>query len=183
MSYPNDLETIFVAKNGRQILFRPEKSDDTEMLWEMFSTLSEDSISNLITPINREKIESWTSNINYKLVLTIVGVVVDKEGVQHIVSSASLKFNNQEAFKHKAELGITVHDNYQNLGIGTALINYLLAIAKKMNLKKVHLHVNTKNRKAIELYKKAGFKIEGTLQKELQYKGKYFDVYEMAFFI
>jgi ribosomal protein S18 acetylase RimI-like enzyme len=103
--------------------------------------------------------------------------------MQRIVGSASLKFNSQEVFKHKAELGITVHDNYQNLGKGTALLNHLLTIARMKKLKKVWLMVNTRNDKAIQLYKKAGFEIEGIMRKELYLKGKYLDEYRMAIFL
>lgn len=182
MTYPTEWETAFTAKNGETLRFRPEKSSDTEMLWAMFSTLSEASVSNLIPPFTRERIESWTSNIDYNEVLAIVAVIEEK-GMRRIVGSASLKFNSQEVFKHKAELGITVHDNYQNLGIGTALLNHLLTIARMKKLKKVWLMVNTGNDKAIQLYKKAGFEIEGTMRKELYLKGKYLDEYRMAIFL
>jgi len=55
MEYPAEWETEFIAKNGMKIRFRPELSSDTEMLWQMFSTLSEDSVSNLIPPFTRER--------------------------------------------------------------------------------------------------------------------------------
>jgi hypothetical protein len=57
MDYPNEWETVFTAKKGKTISFRPEKAGNTEMLWEMFSTLSEASISNLVPPFTRERIE------------------------------------------------------------------------------------------------------------------------------
>ena len=179
MEYPAEWETEFIAKNGMKIRFRPELSSDTEMLWQMFSTLSEDSVSNLIPPFTRERIEGWTSNINYDEVLAIVAVIKEKNE-QRIVGSASLKFNPHEHSKHKAELGITVYDDYQNIGIGTALVKHLLNIARIKKLKKVWLQVNTDNNTAIHIYKKAGFKIEGKLCKERCIKGKYRDEYRMA---
>ncbi len=103
--------------------------------------------------------------------------------MQRIVGSASLKFNSQEVFKHKAELGIAVHDDYQKLGIGAALLNHLLAITKIKKLKKVGLIVNIKNERAIYMYKKIGFKFEGTLRKEFLFKGRYNDLYQMALFL
>jgi len=179
MDYPIEWETEFAAKNGKKVVFRPEQSGDTEMLWEMFSTLSEESASNLIPPFTRERVESWTRNINYDEVLAIVAVVEEKSG-QRIIGSASLKFNQQEALKHKAELGITVHDNYQNRGIGTALLKHLISIAKTKKLNKIYLQVSTANDQAINLYKKAGFKTEGKLCKESCVKGEYRDEYRMA---
>jgi L-phenylalanine/L-methionine N-acetyltransferase len=182
MTYPNNWEKVFIAKNGKTINFRPEKATDTDMLWKMFSTLSELTVSNLIPPFTQERIESWTSNINYNEVLAIVAVT-EEENMQRIVGSASLKFNSQEVFKHKAELGIAVHDDYQKLGIGTALLNHLLAIAKIKKLKKVGLIVNIKNERAICMYRKMGFECEGTLCKELLYNGRYKDLYQMALFL
>jgi len=179
MDYPIEWETEFTAKNGEKVVFRPEQSGDTEMLWEMFSTLSEESTSNLIPPFTRERVESWTSNINYDEVLAIVAVVEEKSE-RRIIGSASLKFYQQEALKHKAELGITVHDNYQNMGIGTALLKHLIGIAKMKKLNKIYLHVSTANDRAINIYKKAGFKIEGKLCKESCINGKYRDEYRMA---
>jgi hypothetical protein len=115
MAYPAGWETMFTAKNGGSLRFRPERASDTEMLWSMFSTLSENSGSNLIPPFTRQRIESWTNNIDYTQVVAVVAVTEEAE-TQRIVGSASLKFHTDEVFKHKAELGLTVHDDYQNLG-------------------------------------------------------------------
>jgi putative acetyltransferase len=179
MEHPNEWKTVFTTKNGEKVVFRPEQSSDTEMLWEMFSTLSEASKSNLIPPFTRERIESWTQNINYDEVLAIV-VVVKKKSGQQIIGSASLKFHPQEALKHKAELGITVHDIYQNMGIGTALLKHLISIARLKKLKKIYLNVSVANDRAINLYKKVGFKVEGKLCKESLINGEYRDEYRLA---
>jgi putative acetyltransferase len=179
MEYPSDWETVFIAKNGIKVYFRPKQSGDTEMLWEMFSTLSEDSVSNLLPPFTRERIEGWTNNIDYNEVLAIVAVIKENNE-QRIVGSTSLKFNPNEHSKHSAELGITIHDDYHNLGIGTALLNHILNIARTRKLKKVWLQVNADNHPAIHIYRKAGFQIEGKLCKERYINGKYRDEYRMA---
>jgi len=182
MQYPSEWEIVFTAKNGKKVDFRPKQSGDTEMLWKMFSTLSKKSLSNLVPPFTRERIESWTNNINYDEVLTIVAVIKEKNE-QRIVGSASLKFIPQENSKHKAELSITVHDDYQNMGLGTALVKHLLDIARMKKLRKVWLLVNTANDVAVHMYKKAGFEIEARLCKERYVKGKYRDEYKMAIFL
>jgi RimJ/RimL family protein N-acetyltransferase len=180
--YPAELETCFTAKNGQQFRFRPEKSSDTDMLWRMFSTLSDVTVSKLVPPFTWERVQGWTSRINYDELLTIVAVAEEK-GVSRIVASASLKFNAPESLKHKGEFSVTVHHDYQELGIGTALLNCLLSIARNRGLKKIHLTVNVENTRAIHVYRKAGFEFEGTLHKEMYYKGKYFDEYRMALFL
>jgi putative acetyltransferase len=182
MGYPREWERVLTAKNGKRLKFRPEQSGDTEMLWKMFSTLSKESVSNLLPPFTRERVESWTNNINYNEVLAIVAIIEEKSE-QRIIGDASLKFNSEEAVKHKAELGIAVHDDYQNIGIGTALLQHLINIAKMKNLSKVWLQVSTDNDRAIYLYKKVGFKIEGKLCKESYVNSKYRNEYRMALFL
>ena len=179
MKYPTEWVTLFTAKNGMKVNFRPCQSEDTEMLWEMFSTLSENSLSNLIPPFTREMIEGWTSNIDYDKVLAIVALI-EEDSKQRIVGDASLEFNSSEQSKHKAGLGIAVHDKYQNIGIGTALLKHLLNIAKMKKLSKVWLEVNTSNNIARHIYRKVGFQIEGKLIKERFINGKYRDEYRMA---
>ena len=78
MAYPTEWETIFTAKNGTKVSFRPELCTDTEMLWQMFSTLSEETVSNLIPPFTRERIEGWTSSIDYDEALAVIAVVEEK---------------------------------------------------------------------------------------------------------
>jgi len=182
LDYPSEWETEFQTKNGTKVVFRPEQPGDTEMLWMMFSMLSEESVSNLLPPFTRERVEGWTRNIDYNEVLAIVAVV-EEENEQRIIGSTSLKFNPQEALKHKAELGLSVHDDYQNMGIGMALLNHLIDVARLKKLSKVWLHVSTSNNRAIHLYKKAGFTIEGKLCKESCINSKYRDEYTMALFI
>ena len=179
MEYPIEWETVYTTINGVKMELRPKQSSDTEMLWKMFSTLSEESVSNLIPPFTRERIEGWTSNIDYDKVLTIVAII-EEEKEKQIVGSASLKFNQQEHSKHKAELSVTVHCQFQNLGVGSALVNHLLNIARIKKLGKVRLQVTTDNNIAIHIYRKAGFQIEGKLCKERYVNGKYRDEYLMA---
>jgi ribosomal protein S18 acetylase RimI-like enzyme len=181
MGYPSEWEATFTLADGKKIDLRPKQSTDTEMLWNMFSTLSEKSLSNLVPPFTRERIEGWTSDIDHDKVLTIVAVVREKDE-QRIVGSASLSFNKNEIFKHKAELAIAVHDDYQNMAIGTLMLKHLLDIAKIKGLRKVWLLVNTDNDRAVHLYKKVGFEIEGKLSKERYSESRFGDEYRMAVF-
>jgi len=43
--------------------------------------------------------------------------------------------------------------------------------------------VNIKNERAFYMYRRIGFEFEGTLRKELLYKGRYRDLYQMALFL
>jgi len=177
--YPKEHKKVIILRDGAKVFLRPELSTDTNMLWEMFSTLSKESLRFLVGPFTRERIQGWTNNINYDRVLPIVGLA-EEEGKTRIVASATLTFFEAPADKHKAELGITVHDDYQNKGLGTALTGHMVEIAKKRGLRKVSLRVLTENEKAIHMYEKCGFKIEARLREEHFVNEKYYDDYIMS---
>jgi RimJ/RimL family protein N-acetyltransferase len=182
LPFPKKWEKEVLLKNGKKVVLRPELPTDTEMLWEMFSTLSKASLDNLVEPFTRERIEGWTKNIDYDKNLPVLAMV-EEEKKARIVGAASLSFYSTEANRHKAELGITIHDDYQNLGLGTIMINHLLDIARKKRLEKVFLLVNATNSRAIHVYEKCGFKTEAKLEKEHSRDGKLEDDCRMALFL
>ncbi|MFX0097922.1 MAG: GNAT family N-acetyltransferase, partial [Candidatus Hodarchaeota archaeon] len=113
LNYPEEWTKQVTLKNGVEVSLRPELPSDTDMLWEMFSTLSKSTLDQLIPPFTREKIENWTSNIDYNRHLPILAFV--REGSSdRIIGSDSISFHHQEIYRHKADLGITVHDDYQD---------------------------------------------------------------------
>jgi len=61
----------------------------------------------------------------------------------------------------------------------------MIDIARQMGLKKIYLRVVTKNERAIHMYKKCGFHIEGKLKMEYwnHVTGEYGDAYRMAIFL
>lgn len=182
LSYPKEWEKRVALKNGLEVFLRPELSTDTDLLWEMFSTLSKSSLDNLIPPFTRERIESWTSEIDYSKNLPILALIREGEK-ERIICSATLSFYTQKIYRHKGEVGIAVHDDYQNLGLGTAVMKHILEIAKEKSLKKISLRVKADNNRAIHVYEKCGFKIEAKLEKERFQEGQFKDEYLMAIFL
>jgi putative acetyltransferase len=82
---------------------------------------------------------------------------------------------------HAAHLGMSVHDDYQNQGIGSKLMAAVIDLAENwLNLKRLELTVYIDNPGAVHLYEKYGFVIEGTLRKYALRAGEYVDAYSMA---
>lgn len=106
--------------------------------------------------------------------------VINEEQKQKVVGMVSLHtYHGRRA--HVGGLGMFVHDNYQNQGIGSRLLEALIDLAENwLNLKRLELTVYTDNPSAIHLYEKYGFVIEGTLRKYAFRAGTYVDAYAMA---
>jgi len=83
--------------------------------------------------------------------------------------------------RHAARLGMTVRDDWQGQGVGTALMQAAVDMADKwLNVSRLELEVYTDNEPAVRLYKKFGFVIEATLVAYAYRDGQYIDTYAMA---
>jgi len=69
---------------------------------------------------------------------------------------------------------------YRGHGIGKALLQVALEKAKTQELTRIELDVREENHRAIELYKRFGFKIEGLKQNATRIDGIYSNDYIMA---
>ena len=76
---------------------------------------------------------------------------------------------------------MAVHDDFQDKGIGTALMEAAMDMADNwLNVKRAELQVYTDNARAIHLYEKSGFLIEGTHRAFAFRDGQYVDAHSMA---
>ena len=70
--------------------------------------------------------------------------------------------------KHRAEFGISILENYWGLGIGRALTEACIECARKAGYIQLELDVVADNKRAITLYKRAGFQEYGRNPKGFQ---------------
>ena len=92
-----------------------------------------------------------------------------------VVGTAGMKVFTGK-MRHVGHLGICVHDDFQNQGLGRALLEALLNLADNyLNLVRVELEVNVDNARAIHLYESLGFEREGLKRMAVFSAGRYTD--------
>ena len=86
-------------------------------------------------------------------------------------------FNNKIKTNHIANIfGVYVKKEYRGRGIGKKLIESAISqIKKNKNIIKINLTVNPKQKSAVKLYEKYGFKIVGKMKNDLYVDGKFND--------
>ncbi|ELC8453352.1 GNAT family N-acetyltransferase [Clostridium perfringens] len=82
--------------------------------------------------------------------------------------------------KHVGVITLMVNSDYQNKGIGSLLMDKLINLSESLNIIRLELCVFRDNYKAINLYKKFGFKEEGIKIKSALKNGEYIDEVMMA---
>jgi ribosomal protein S18 acetylase RimI-like enzyme len=83
-------------------------------------------------------------------------------------------------YSHGGVLGIGLLPRFRGQGIGTNLIRSTLAATRTIGLHRVELTVRQNNTRAIELYRKVGFVVEGLQRDAVQIDGLYENIVCMA---
>lgn len=108
--------------------------------------------------------------------LFLVAVVHDR-----IVGFSRCEGNDLKRFFHKVEFGVCVLKDFWGYGIGKNLLKESIAWADSNGIKKITLNVLETNDKAIKLYQRFGFEMEGILKKDkLLSDGKYYNTVVMG---
>ena len=76
---------------------------------------------------------------------------------------------------HRSDLGISILKDYWHLGLGSALMERLIAFAQRSGYEQIELTVESKNRRAINLYMKYGFTVYGTRPHGMKYPDGSYD--------
>ncbi len=130
-------------------------------------------------PLPFPSVETWRKRLAepadgyFQLVACVGSELVGELGL--------ITFPNAPRRRHAARLGMSVHDDWQGKGIGSALMQAGVELADKwLNILRLELEVYTDNEPAVRLYKKFGFVTEGTLKCFAYRDGQFVDVYTMA---
>ena len=101
-------------------------------------------------------------------------LLAEKDG--QIIASADVRSHGRKSrVWHRAELGISVRKDYWHQGIGSALLESLIAFSAQCGYEQVELTVEQKNRRALSLYMKYGFMVYGTRPHGVKYPDGTYD--------
>ncbi|MFB5266456.1 GNAT family N-acetyltransferase [Paenibacillus enshidis] len=83
-----------------------------------------------------------------------------------IIGFSRCEGNDLKRFSHKVEFGVCVLKDYWGYGIGKNLLQESIGWADSTGIQKMTLNVLETNDKAISLYQKLGFEMEGVLKND-----------------
>ncbi|MBO9620429.1 MAG: GNAT family N-acetyltransferase [Niabella sp.] len=157
------IEPVTVTlKNNITVTLRAAVKSDAEALLEAGWRYLEES-PYLITTINefnwtQQQEQAWIRSLNEKENgLLLVAVYNTK-----IIGSLDLRGELRSKVYQNATLGIALRKQWQQIGLGTALLQTAINWAQQKGiLKNIWLNVHATNERAIALYKKMGFKEAG----------------------
>ncbi|MGY3717593.1 N-acetyltransferase family protein [Sutcliffiella cohnii] len=140
---------------------------------------------NLLTTVEEftltiEEEEQWMEKQKRANNLVLVAEVHNE-----IVGMLNATRSTRKRVQHLCQFGISIQEAYCNKGIGSQLITKLIEWAKQDEvIEKICLEVFASNERAIYVYEKYGFVIEGMKKKHIKFEdGAYADEYNMGLFV
>ncbi len=98
-----------------------------------------------------------------------------------VVAALTFAAGHRPRTRHSGGFGLSVRKDYWGLGIGSLLVDTLIDWARGTGIvTKINLRVRTDNQRAVALYERKGFVIEGTIRREIYLDGLYYDSHLMG---
>jgi RimJ/RimL family protein N-acetyltransferase len=156
---PKELRTTYLLPNGTQINFRPIHLTDEPRMRELFYELSQQTIYYRFMShakiIPRKQIQDFVY-IDHRHDVAIVATVPEAHG-DDILAVGSYYLDPKT---NLAEVAFVVHDKWQNLGIGTFLLRYLMRIARRNGIRGFTAEVLVENKAMQAVFNKSNCKLK-----------------------
>jgi len=157
--YPEEFETKVKLRDGRELFIRPIRPTDEPAMRELFYSFSQDTVFyrffSYLKALPHDKLSRFV-NVDYETEMALVAAFKEA-GEETIIASARYYLDRATGL---AEFAIEVQDKFQNQGIGTALFNQLIRVAKVKGIKGFIGYVLDSNTRAYRLMTRTGYKIE-----------------------
>ncbi|NQS98325.1 MAG: GNAT family N-acetyltransferase [candidate division Zixibacteria bacterium] len=159
-NYPKQV----LMKNGQKVTIRPMEKKDGDALLEFFRSLRPEEKQNLRDDVtNPEIIQKWVDKLDYDYVVPMLAFVGDM-----IVADASLHRNTTGWSRHVGQIRVSVHHDFQGIGLGYQMARELFVIAQSMHIDKVLAEMMDVQTGAVKVFEKLGFKTEHTFKNHVR---------------
>lgn len=157
--YPEEFEARAALTDGTGFLIRPIRPTDEPLMRELFYSFSKDTVFyrffSYLRSMPHDKLTKFV-NVDYETEMALVAVI-GAAGEDRIIGSTRYYVDRATGL---AEFAIEVQDGFQNKGVGTALFQHLIRVARARGVKGFVGYVLDSNTRAYRLMTKSGFPIE-----------------------
>jgi RimJ/RimL family protein N-acetyltransferase len=146
-------------KNGKTAILRsPDPNEAIEMMDYLRTVAAE---TDFILRYPEECIETFEQEARFLQNIndSDCGIMIVCEVDNKIAGNCQVTFNRRIKTRHRASVAIAIIREFWNLGIGTAMFNEMIDIAKKHGVTQLELEFIEGNERAKHLYEKMGFRV------------------------
>ena len=168
-------------KLGRTIILRNARPEDSKALIKYLRITSAETPYLIREPeeitITEEKEKQFIqAKIDAERELMLVAFFDGK----HIGNCSLMSIAPYKRYSYRCDVAIALYKEYCGCGIGKAMLQIVLDVAKSVGYEQAELEVMAENKDAIAMYEKLGFEKFGTFPDNMKYAdGSYIDAYWM----
>ena len=156
---PVEMRTSYLLNDGTQINFRAVHPTDEARARDLFYKLSQGTIyyrfMSRAKVVPRKQIQDFVY-IDHRNDVTLVGTLSEAHG-EDIIAIGSYYLDPKT---NLAEVAFVVHDQWQNRGIGTFLLQQLIRIARRSGIRGFTAEVLSENRPMQAVFSKSNCRVE-----------------------
>ena len=157
--YPEHLESRKTTRRGLPVLLRPVRISDESLLKDFFYSLSDRSMyRRFLTPtweMSHERLQEFVV-IDYTKEMIMLAVVEDE--TRQVVVGLGEYYLEEDGLW--ANVAFAVRDTFQNRGIGTELLGFLIQNARRQGLLGLTAEVLKENEPMLRVFEKMGLKMD-----------------------
>jgi acetyltransferase len=165
--YPNQYTSSHRLADDSELLVRAIRPEDESLIVEFHAGHSEHTIRmryfGMVRTLSRESLIRLC-HLDYDRELALVAIYRDSEGRPHITGVSRYYLRPETGV---AEFALVVGDHWQRKGLGTHLMQRLIAIASERGVLRLVGPILRENDPMISLVRKLGFEIRDTADKDV----------------
>jgi len=154
-------------QTGTSVTVRPMVKEDAEKLHAFFSRVPREDRLFLREDVSRrDVIDAWARELDYEKILPLLAVAGD-----NIVGDATLHRRKFGWTSHVGKVRLVIDKDYRGKGLGTALLQELIDVAKKAGLELLVAEVMGVQAAALATFKGLGFEKDHVLYNHVKDQG------------
>ena len=154
--YPSQLVQRLTLADGLAVTIRPIRPDDGELEQDFVRNLSDESryfrFSETVRELSPRMLSHFT-RVDYDRHMALIAVS-ERDGHEIQIGVARYVAGGD---RRRCEFAIVIADDWQRKGLGTRLMQALMAAARGAGIREMYGEVLASNRKMLELTAKLGF--------------------------
>ncbi len=169
----------FTARDGRKVTLRAPRWDDLDDFLLFINGLVDEGADILLdTKKTRDEemefVSRTLSNMEKDKMASVVAEV-DGRLVGHV------EVNRRQGFAgHTGNLGISIINGFRDAGVGQELMLEAETQARKIGVELIKLEVYERNKRAVHVYEKTGYRVIGRVPGDIKRDGLYLDTLIMV---
>ncbi|HNY64000.1 MAG TPA: GNAT family N-acetyltransferase [Deltaproteobacteria bacterium] len=162
-AYPLQYEGKLLLKDGREVLLRPIKASDGDLIVDLFARISPQSLYQRflrdIRSLPEEMLHHFT-HVDYMSEFALVAVVKE-QGRDALVAVGRYARGRDD---DPTDLGIAVRDDWQGLGLGKALLERTVSVAREHGITRFGSMMDPRNTAMARILKDLGYEVKYDLR-------------------